>query len=155
MKRLLLFVTAALVTLPLAAAETTKQAPPPPAESPMVAAAKKANRGSSKTTVITNESLKGAKGHVSTTTIVSTINVPVPEPTVEMKHRADQKKAAEAQTKTAAADKKKEDEKKARDTRLAVAAEAYEGGYSDGDPAVVEKALDEAAKAQAAEQKKP
>ena len=155
MKRVLLFVTAALVSLPLAAAETKQQDPAPPAESPMVAAAKKANRGTSKTTVITNESLKDAKGHVTTTTIVSTLNVPKPEPTVEMKHREQQKKNAEVQAKAAEAEKKKEDEKKAREMRLATAAESYEGGYSDGDPAVVEKQLDDAAKAAAAAQKKP
>ena len=155
MKRLLLFVTAALVSLPLAAAETKPQDPAPPAESPMVAAAKKANRGASKTAVITNESLKGSKGHITTTTIISNPKVPEPEPTPEMKHAAQQKKNAEAQAKADEAQKKKDDEKKARERRLATAAESYEGGYSDGDPAVIEKQLDDAAKAAAAEQKKP
>lgn len=143
MKRLLTLATVALVAVPLFAAEEKKQ-DAAPADSPMVAAAKRTNRAASKRVVITNEALKDSKGHITTTTIVTGINVPPPKPSPEVQHNDRLKKEAENAAKQAEADKKKEAAKKEREARLAAAAESLEGGYSDADPATAEGTLSEA-----------
>ena len=82
MKRLLAIPAMVLLTLPLAAEEgkpprpasktVTEPAPRPAVESPLVAAARKTRRGSGKSIVITDDSVKNSKGHVTSTTIVYT-----------------------------------------------------------------------------------
>lgn len=114
MKRALILTLTAILASPLLADETKKAeekkksettttaaatAPAPVAstDSPMVQAAKRANRLGRKSTsiVITNESLKGSKGHITTTTSQHPVNVPAPKPTAEEKAVAAKAKAAE------------------------------------------------------------
>lgn len=165
MKRVLILSLAALLTFPLLAEEpkkTTKKtaAEPkvkattdtaaPAAGSPLVNAARRSNRlGKKPTNVITNETLKGSKGHVTTTTVQRPVNVPAPEQGPEAKL------AAERAAKAAKAKQIHEigaEQKKAADTeKRAAAAEAAEDGgqydAEDADPAQVEAAA-EAAMAQ-------
>ena len=157
MKRLLAIPAMVLLTLPLAGEEgkaprtapkaLTEPAPKAPVESPLAAAARKSRRGSGKSIVITDESVKKSKGHVTSTTIVYTPPAIPEKPSqpadvVMLKDRAKkqeetQKKAEEAKL----AEEKKQTEL-ARRAALAEAAENSEGGMDDGvDPAQLERDL--------------
>lgn len=160
MKRVLILSLAGALALPLFAeepkstetkpAEAPKQATAAPAanaDSPLVQAAKRSNRknGGKKTTiVITNESLRASKGHITTTSAQAPINVPEPTPGPEQQ-------LAEKQAKRAAEAKRLEETraanaKKAAAHREAVrrnAAEGAEEGLYEGldtDPAEAEHA---------------
>ena len=154
----LLIATAVLAALPALAeeqAQTSSAADQPPVaktESPLAAAARKGKRNDGKKRVIiTNESLKDAKGHVSTS--YTNIQLPVPTaiapPKTEkelIQEKADQKAAAAA--KLAAEQKKKDADKKhlERMARASEMAEGEEAGYGEEDPAQAEKELEEASK---------
>jgi len=154
----LLIATAVLAALPALAeeqAQKTSTADPAPVakiESPLAAAARKGKRNDGKKRVIiTNESLKDAKGHVST----SYTNIQLPAPTAIappktekelIQDKADQKTAEAARV---AAEKKKKDAEKKRLERMARASEMAEGeeaGYGEEDPAQMENELEEASK---------
>ena len=154
----LLIATAVLAALPLLAEEpaskssSADQTAVVKAESPLAAAARKSKRNDGKKrTVITNESLKDAKGHVS----VSKTNIQLPlQPALPpaktekelIKEKADQKIAAAEQ---AAVEKKKKDAAQKRLERMARASEMAEGeeaGYGEQDPAQMERELEEASK---------
>lgn len=165
MKRLVILSLAAVLALPLVADEPKKTetaAPAQPAQaaddvvspsdSPLVAASKRAKRRNRKpsSNVITNETLKSSKGHVTTTSTQRSVNVPVPKLTPQEELLQEQKDLAAHQAKVRTigeAEKKKEEEAKQR--KLAAAAtSAEEGMFEDleGDAATAEAAADEAAK---------
>ncbi|HEU4520549.1 MAG TPA: hypothetical protein VFT12_01020 [Thermoanaerobaculia bacterium] len=162
MKRLLAVAAVCLLALPLAAeekgTEKDKKAVKPAEESPLVAAAKSGKRGKGKSIVITDETVRNSKGHVTSTTIEYMPAVPEkeerPAEVVHNEKRAQEK--ADAAKK--AADEKAAAEKKQRDlerrARMADAAENYEDGYDEAgaDPAQLEQEMAAAAKE---EQKKP
>lgn len=160
MKRALILSLAGALALPMFAeepksteaepAETPKQtaAPATTADSPLVRAAKRSNRknGKKATIVITNETLRNSKGHVTTTAAQAPLNVPEPKPGPEQelaeklaKRAADAKRLADARAEAA---------KKAAAHRDAIrrnaAEEAEEGMYEslDGDPAAAEHAAE-------------
>jgi hypothetical protein len=154
----LLIATAVLAALPVLAEEqaqkssATEQAPAAQKDSPLAAAARKGKRNDGKKRVIiTNESLKDAKGHVSTS--YTNIQLPVPTaiapPKTEkelIQDKADQKAAAAAKV---VAEQKKKDAEKKRVERMARASEMAEGeeaGYGEEDPAQMENELEEASK---------
>ena len=148
----ILIATAVLAAMPLMAAEEKAPEPAKPVESPLAAAAKTGKRNDGKKrVVITNESLKNAKGHVSVsnTAIELPLMKPIPPPKTEKEliaQKAEEKKAAEAKI---AADKKKAEADQKRLERMARAAESAEGeeaGYGEVDPAEAEKAMEDAAK---------
>ena len=151
MKLALSLTLAALVTLPLAAEEAKKTADQPKtADSPLVAAAKRgrANRAK-KSIVITNETLRTSKGHVTTTTKVDAAPV-IPEPVLgpEAKLLAEKKKneaAAKALAAKEAEEKRIAEEKRAK-AREGHANQIEEGLYEDGDPAAVEHTAEESQK---------
>jgi len=125
---------------PAAAATDTA---PSAADSPLVAAMKRAHRrGRKATNVITNDTLKSAKGgHVSTTTVQRAVELPPAELTpaeVEAKKAQAEKDLAEKkerQEATEARIKKDAEEKKLRAARAAEAAESngYEGSFDDAE----------------------
>jgi hypothetical protein len=152
MKRALKIMLAVSLALPLAADEAKKadekkaepsvaqQQPAAQTDSPLVAAARRTNRLGKKSAspVITNESLKASKGHVTTSTILRPINVPEPELGPEGKliqqkaqRAAEERKAREE----AAAAAKKAAEQKAREAEAAAAAaeDGYDGSRDDAD----------------------
>lgn len=154
MKRLLAFPAMVLLTLPLAGGEAkapsgaaTEPAAKAPVESPLVAAARKTRRGSGKSIVITDDTVKKSKGHVTSTTIVymppaapekaeQPVVAVVPKDRAK-KHEGPQKKADELKL----AEEKKQKEL-ARRAALVEAAENSEGGLDDGvDPAQLERDL--------------
>jgi hypothetical protein len=155
----LLIATAVLAALPVLAEEqkaqsstAAEQTPASKPESPLAAAARTSKRNDGKKRVIiTNESLKDAKGHVSTskTNIQLPLVAALPPAKTEkelIQEKADQK-AAEA-VRLAAEQKKKDTEQK-RLARLARASEMAEGedaGYGEEDPARAEKELEDASK---------
>src|SRR5688500_2836644 len=149
----LLIATAVLAALPLMAAEETKPAESTkPADSPLAAAAKKGKRNDGKKRiVITNESVKNSKGHISTSNMPAELPAMKPLPPAKtekelIQQKADEKKAAEAKI---AADKKKAADDQKRLERMARAyenAEGEEAGYGEIDPAEAEKALEDAAR---------
>ena len=175
MRRALALSLAAAIALPLfadepktaeqkpatapAATSTDATAAPAVPESPLVAAAKrsKKRRAAGKTTVITNETLKESKGHVSTAhTERKPLNVPEPTPGPEQTLAMKQAKAA-AEAKAQEAARAEENRKAAAEAELkraAGAALAEEGLYEtlDGDPATGEAAAE---KASEPEQKPP
>ena len=138
MKRVLTIAAAVLLTLPVLAEETKKEkkAEPqakPAVDSPLVAAAKRTNRGAKKRIVITNDDVRTARGHITTTNTNRPVHVPEPLPTPEMV-------AAEnaAKAKVVAAEKaaKADEKKKAEEAKLRRAAEMAEAGeYRPGSDA--------------------
>jgi hypothetical protein len=164
MKRLLAIPAMVLLTLPLAGeeAKAPKTAPKTiaepaanaPAESPLVAAARKTRRGAGKSIVITDDSVKKSKGHVTSTTIVYTPPA-IPEKAAEpadvvmLKDRTKKQEETQKTAATAKAAEEKKQKELARRARLAENAENAEEGLDDGvDPAQLERDL-------AAEAKKP
>jgi hypothetical protein len=125
-----------------------------PNDSPLVAASKRAKRRNRKPSseVITNETLKTSKGHVTTTKSQHPVNVPAPKLTPEEQRLQEKKELAahEAKLRTIGeAEKKKEEEAKQR--KRAAAAHAAEEGMHDNledDPAMLEAAAEEAAQQQ-------
>jgi hypothetical protein len=155
MKRLSMLATLVVLALPTVAEEKPKAEKAP--ESALVAAAKRTKRAGSATIVITDDMVKKATGHVTSTTVNYTPTVPPPAPpTAEMKDLDRKAKVKAAQAKKDADAKAAAEEKKKaleRQARLAEAAEEYEDGYDDGvDPAQLEQELAATAKA---EEKKP
>jgi hypothetical protein len=158
MKRALTLSLAAFLTFPLLAEEPKKaeeNATPPVTDSAapdsaMVQAAKRSNRlgrkGTSKI-VITNASLKGSKGHVTTTTIQHPVNVPEPELGPEAKLAKERaSRAADEKRLRALGSEKERKAAAAREKRLAAAAEAAEdAGYDveDVDPSQAEQIANE------------
>jgi hypothetical protein len=124
-----------------AKAATTEQAPPPAAtgpESPLVAAARRANRlgRKSTTTVITNESVKSSRGHVTIGSVDRPMNVPEPVLGPEAKLAAENAARAAAEKKSreqTAAQQKQVAEEKARAAAAAAARaeEGYDGMQDD------------------------
>jgi hypothetical protein len=165
MKRMLIVTAVSLLALPLGAEEkqpaktskTAKAAPAakPPAESPLVAAARRARRGSGKSVVITDDTVKNSTGRVTSTTIVYSPTVPKDAPSAEVVHNQQRAKAKADEEKKAAAatdEKKKKDVETARLARLAEEAQQGEDGFGgDVDPAQLERDL----AANAAAEKKP
>lgn len=125
-----------------------------PNDSPLVAASKRAKRRNRKPSseVITNETLKTSKGHITTSKSQYSVNVPVPRLTPEEQRLQEKKELAahEAKLRTIGeAEKKKEGEAKQR--KLAAAAHATEEGMHENledDPAMLEAAAEEAGKQQ-------
>ncbi|HET7433114.1 MAG TPA: hypothetical protein VFN10_00230 [Thermoanaerobaculia bacterium] len=117
-------------------------------DSPLVAAAKKskAKRATSKSTVITQETLSkiGSEAHVTTTSNGRTLNMPAPaqelRPTPEMIAADDRLREKRAQEKKDAAAKVEADRKQRRLEAAAAAAE----GFLDtgGDPAAAEQSAE-------------
>lgn len=169
MKRALALSLTAVLGLPLLADEpknagqksaatpaaTTTDAATTAAESPLVAAARrsKKRRAAGKTNVITNETLKNSKGHVSTAhTARPPLNVPEPAPGPEQTLAiAKAKAAAEAKAQEAARteEQRKADAERER-KRAAAATIAEEGVYEalESDPAVGEATADDATQAE-------
>jgi hypothetical protein len=135
-----LFVAASLVaaTEKPATTQTTTAAP----DSPLVAAAKKTNKlNGKKRIVITDESIKTSKGHISTTKFQSNFNVAEPQRSTEQvlyetKVKENERAAERAKLQKAA------DEKKQKQIARAVAAAEDDGPY-EVDPAAVEHQLDQ------------
>lgn len=182
MKRLVILSLAAVLTFPLVADEPKKseaapqpetataeaaeaQVPPQPVvapvvqpvvqvDSPLVAASKRARRRDRKpsSNVITNETLKSSKGHVTTTTTQRPVNVPVPKLTPQEEKLQEQKELAahEAKVRTIGETEKKKAEDEKQRKLAAAAASAEEGLYEnlEDDPAMLEAAAEEAAKKQ-------
>lgn len=161
MTRFLTTLFAFLIALPLVADEpkpqtskektgTTTVAPAAPtADSPLVQAMKRANRAGKKPgRVITNETVRTSKGHVTTTTAQQPVDVP--EPRLSTNERAEQNmvRAREEEAKIremgAAKEKKAAEERERR--AAASAARVEEGLYEevDDDPAQAERAAEEA-----------
>ena len=175
MKRALVLSLAAAIALPLLADEAKTAEPKPAAtapaatttdataapanESPIVAAAKrsKKRRAAGKATVITNETIKGSNGHISTAHTDRPVpKVPEPTPGPEqalVNQQAEAAAAAKAQE-VARADEKRKADAAAEQKRAAGAALAEEGLYEtlDGDPTTGEAAAE---KASEPEQQKP
>ena len=155
----LLIATAVLAALPaLAEEQAAKSAPAADQttaakpESPLAAAARKGKRNDGKKrVVITNESLKDATGHVSTSN--TNIQIPIPKPLPPAKTEKEliqekaEQKAAEAKRVAAEASQKQAEQKRLeRMARASEMAEGEEAGYGEQDPAQAEKELDDAAK---------
>lgn len=117
---------------PASAQSTTAEPAAAGGDSPLVAAARRSNRLGRKSAspVITNETLKNAKGHVTTTTVDRPLNVPEPELGPEGKMIADNaKRAAEEQKARAEAAEKERKAAEAKTRARAEAAAAAEDGY--------------------------
>jgi hypothetical protein len=130
MKRLSLLL---LLAIPLFASE----------DSPLVAAAKRNGRAKMPKKVITNETVKASKGHITTTAVQPPIDLsalPKPPKPAAVTGKA-QKPKPESQ---AVADNKAAEKRERRKARAAAAAE--EGMYDviDDDPAIAERAVQEA-----------
>ena len=145
MKRIVTAAAAVLLAVPLLAAEQKTWDTPQNVQkdSPLVAAAKAANRlGKKPAFVITNETLKTmTNAHLTTTDNARKIEVPKPVPTNDMvaHERAQQTRAAaEAQ---AAKTQKAQQERQAQIQRANTDHEDSMG--LDGDPAAVERKLEE------------
>lgn len=131
---------------PKKAAEPQQQEQPKTTDSPLVDAAKRGRTSrAKKSVVITNESLKSSKGHVTTTTVEAAPVVAEPVLGPEAKLIAEKKrneaamKAREAQL---AEEKKAAEEKRAK-AREAYGSQVEEGIYEDDDPAAVERAAED------------
>jgi hypothetical protein len=160
MKRALTIPMVVLLAMPLLAddaqkATSAKSAGPaaaaPQTDSPMVQAMKRANRQGRKSgKVITNETLRTSKGgHVTTTTVQRSVNVPEPELSpAELEamnvQKARQQQATVRQLGAAEAQKNSAE----RERRVAEKAERAEEGLYEGlddDPAQTEHEADQAA----------
>jgi len=162
MKRALIISLAGALALPIFAEEPKKEAQPQPGQqaaapvstdSKLVQAAKRSNRkngGRKGTILITNETLRSSRGHITTAAAQAPLNVPEPKPGTEQELAAKQAKRA--------ADKKRIEDARAEAARKATehrsglrrdaAEQAEEGLYEDpegmGDPAVAEHAAETA-----------
>ena len=113
-------------------------------ESPLVRAARRANRlGKKPRTVITNETVKNSKGHITTTTIDRPVYIPdpkmAPSEAEALKKRADERE--KERVRVIGEEKAKAEEQKALERR-ARAAEMAEDGYledEEDDPARAER----------------
>jgi hypothetical protein len=162
MKRFLPLLLGAFLALPLLADDPPADAPPPPEpevrqdseiqqepavrqepavqqDSALVAAAKRNGRGRMPARVITNQTVKASKGHLTTTKTqrpidLATTRAPAPKPAAKAKPAARKVDAKAAE---------KREEQKA-----ATAAAAEEGMYDgvEDDPAETEHAAEEAQK---------
>lgn len=163
MKRALTLSLAAALALPLFAEEAKKaepnQAAAAPAatattavESPLVQAAKRSKkRRAANPVVITNETLKTSKGHVSTAhTERPLLKVPEPQPGPEQKLAQSKAKAAsDAKAKQATrTDEQRKMDAEREKTRAAAAMLAEEGLYEtlEGDEATAEGTAEQATK---------
>jgi hypothetical protein len=116
----------------------------------MVQAAKRSNRRNGKkgTIVITNETLRSSKGHVTTTAAQAPLNVPEPKPGPEQELREKMaKRAADKQRiETARAEAARKAAEHRTKLRRDAAEQAEEGLYEDpdgtGDPAEAEHAAE-------------
>jgi hypothetical protein len=140
---------------PAKAADQVKSEPARPEQvpdSPLVAAAKSANRAGKKRIVITNDDLKKTGGHITTTNIKSTVNVPTPLPSAEeFLYQQAKKQRTEAAEKAEKDRLAAEAEKKRIEGRAAMAAEG--SLYDESDPAEAEKKEQEARQPQSSEKK--
>ena len=173
MKRALVLSLAAAIALPLLADEPKTAEPKPAAptatatdttatqqpESAVVAAARrsKKKRAAGKTTVITNETIKASKGHISTAHTdrpVPKVAEPTPGPEQALLNQKAEEAAAAKAQEAARAEAKQKADAAAEQKRAAGAALAEEGLYEtlDGDPATGEGAAE---KASEPEQQKP
>ena len=158
MKRALILSLAGALALPIFADEPKKEAKPQAeqqadaplaTDSKLVRASKLANRknGRKSSILITNETLRSSKGHITTTAAQAPLNVPEPKPGPEQELAAKQAKRA--------ADKKRIEDARAEAARKAAehrsnlrrdgAEQAEEGVYesdSNDDPAAAERAAD-------------
>ena len=110
-------------------------------DSPLVAAAKKSNRMGKKRVVITNESLKGSKGHISTTKMQTSFTVAEPAKTEEQVMAETKAKEKERTAQREKLVKAASDAKQKQIARVVAAAED-DGPYTV-DPAAVEHQLDQ------------
>jgi len=110
-------------------------------DSPLVAAAKKSNRMGKKRVVITNESLKGSKGHISTTKMQTSFTVAEPAKTQEQVMAETKAKEKERTAQREKLVKAASDAKQKQIARVVAAAED-DGPYTV-DPAAVEHQLDQ------------
>lgn len=158
MKRSLML-TLLLAALPLSADEPKSGQPQAAAaqgttttaadESPLVRAARRANRlGKKPGTVITNESVKKSKGHITTTTVYRPIEVATPampagEAAAIRKREAERE---QARVHVIREEKKKQAEFKTLERRARAAEMAEEGYFEDpdDDPARAEREAEEA-----------
>lgn len=157
MKRSLMLTVLLTAALPLCA-DDPKPAPPEaaataatataPEESPLVRAARRANRlGKKPGTVITNDSVKKSKGHVTTTTVQRPIDIP--KPAMAADEAAAVKKSELAREKARVLvigeEKKKQQELEALERKARAAEMAEEGYFEDpeDDPARAERDADE------------
>lgn len=160
MKPLLMLTLLVTAAIPLGADEpkpaqtqtaAQEEAPAKEDESPLVRAARRANRlGKKPGTVITNDSVKKSKGHVTTTTVQRPIHVPKPEMPADeaaaIKKRESEREQARVQV--IGEEKRKQQELEARARRASAAEMAEEGYYEnpDDDPARAERDADEASR---------
>jgi hypothetical protein len=119
-----------------------------PEESPLVRAARRANRlGRKPGTVITNESVKKSKGHITTTTNQRPLDIPKPAMASDEAAAIRKRNAAREQAKVLVIgeEKKKQQELEALERRARAAEMAEEGYFEDpdDDPARAERNADE------------
>ncbi|HSP33420.1 MAG TPA: hypothetical protein VLU46_03790 [Thermoanaerobaculia bacterium] len=128
-------------TTTAATTATTATAAKPAEDSPLVKAAKKSKRSSSKRIVITNEDLKSAQGHITTTSVpLKPLNIPDPDRSTEQVLLETRTKEKER-----AAQREKENREAADKRRQEIAkrvAAAEDDGYLDDDPQA-ERKLDQ------------
>lgn len=133
-------------------------------ESPLVRAARRANRlGKKPATVITNESVKKSKGHITTSTVQRPVNVPKPAMAADEAAAIRKLELAREQAKVhvIGEETKKRQELEALERRARAAEMAEEGYFEDpeDDPARAERNADEGGNPPAAdstsEQKPP
>lgn len=133
---------------PEAAATEATTTTAAPEESPLVRAARRANRlGKKPGTVITNESVKKSKGHVTTTTVQRPIEVATPRMASDEAAaiRKREQEREQARVRVIGEEKRKQQELETLE-RSARAAEMAEEGYfedPDDDPARAEREADE------------
>ncbi len=134
MKRLALALSV-VIAVPLFAGDgqkaqdksTEAQATAAPAESPLVQAARRTKRGTSKTVVITNATVKTSKGHITTTTNSQIVKLPEPAPSSEVIYNELRQKAKVEAGKQAAEQQERAKKKQNEMARTAAAAEEGEG----------------------------
>lgn len=112
-----------------------------PLDSPLVQAAKRSKRTRKTSIVITDETLRTSKGHITTSTINPKLNVPEPIPSVEQTLMEQSRKEKAAAADRAATEKKVADEKQQKLNRRAAAAEE-DDAYDQEDPAQAEGELE-------------
>ena len=133
---------------PEAAAPEAATTATAPEESPLVRAARRANRlGRKPGTVITNESVKKSKGHITTTTNQRPLVIPKPEMASDEAAAIKKRNLAREQAKVLVIgeEKKKQQELEALERRARAAEMAEEGYFEDpeDDPARAERDADE------------
>lgn len=118
-------------------------------DSPLVRAARRANRlGKKPATVITNESIKKSKGHITTTTVQHPVNVPKPQMAADEAAalRKRETEREQARVRVINEETRKEQAQEALQRRARAAEMAEEGYFEDpeDDPARAEREADEA-----------